>query len=896
MEDGLQAFPGSETASKAWKSLTNTVFRTRTPAKITIQINFSTVAENWKLEVSPEDTIADVKQKIFDKYKIPIDDQILHVRGSDLEMNDIQTIKFYVIRENDILHLTLKDKDRPWKIYVEYATGDPVEVGVFPDEPLDQVRIRIFDQDVVLCDENNNEYDYTKSLTENNIKDKQTIHAQKAKARVDVPIRVNEANARHGRSRPATPPVPSRPKTPPPDPEKDRRGKIGDIEIERENESDDENVQLEVLRDTLKGVVPPAAGGAHREPANVPGIVEDDTGRSTVSVRSKKSRAEEAEDLNTALRRQTEKKEKLAGSIEKICRILGFTANKDTYEADITRKIDDLKAKSNKWDTFIKRLDKLLLEDGEIRVDGEAEGDIFTRVQNLKEFSIEIGQILQINGDIDLSAYKQKARDIMDNEARQKASITQLENKVARLKAVLTEKEANISDLQETNSSLKSMEGLSDDLLKIAAQEAESKALTYQQQNREYARIVREKQNEMDQLRTYVHELKSEVLQSKKLLDSKLQKFTEKVAQLVKQNETEKNTLGEQLKSYVADYNEMMRLYDEERKNTTALRHENATHQRQLQDNDRQLKTLLSEKVQLNSTLTQIEGDLAETRRTIHTHKQTIANATNKTRENEQEITKLQGIIRDHEKHAATTATELQRLRGIETQFKASRVGESDQLKTANDQIRQKDDEIRKITVELASTKSELSKLNGDYQKLRSTADDELKLIERLTQEKRDLHKEVDRLNNRTSYVVESTRTLPQATFSRQTRRGGPPGDDDSNYPDTYPYAPHDTDGHGDQASVHFAHLLARLRGLVGERPPIELVEDLVNLLEHYINTPKTQQTLLKRIMPGYTPSRHSMTFHDYLYDYLLQHDSSSSLDHQLRRLREEGHEYGTEV
>jgi hypothetical protein len=90
---------------------------------------------------------------------------------------------------------------------------------------------------------------------------------------------------------------------------------------------------------------------------------------------------------------------------------------------------------------------------------------------------------------------------------------------------------------------------------------------------------------------------------------------------------------------------------------------------------------------------------------------------------------------------------------------------------------------------------------------------------------------------------------------------------------------------------VHFAHLLARLRGLVGEDPAVELVEELVHVFEYHITTEKAQQALLKRIISGYTPSRQSMSFYKYVYDYLLQQDSSPSLDHQLRRLYAEGGE-----
>jgi predicted nucleic acid-binding Zn-ribbon protein len=363
--------------------------------------------------------------------------------------------------------------------------------------------------------------------------------------------------------------------------------------------------------------------------------------------------------------------------------------------------------------------------------------------------------------------------------------------------------------------------------------------------------------------------------------------------------EAEKNTLDERWKSTLEDYNKMKKSFDDEHNKNTALLHEITTHQRHLQELDRQLKTLASEKQHANSTLTQIKGELAETKRVIHTHEQTIAIANNKIRENEQEITKLQGKIRVHEQQAGTNAAELKRLQDVETLYKTLGSSESDQLKTARDQIKQKDDVIRNITIDLGNTKSDLSKVNGEYQKLRKTVDDEVKMIERLTDEKKYLLTELDRLNSRTSYVAGPARILPQTTFSRRTGRRGPPDDgggDDGDYDDTYQHAPHDPDDHGDQASVHFAYLLARLRGLVGEEPSIELVENLVRVLEHHITTEKARQALLKRIIPGYTPSRQPMSFHAYLYDYLLQYDSSPSIHHQLRRLREEGNEDGIQV
>jgi hypothetical protein len=222
MQDGLGPFLPS------WS---DTVSRVRTgkwptAAKITIQINFSTVAENWKLEVSPEDTIADVKQQISDKHKIPFGDQILNTGTDDVIMTlkDNEKIKDSHIKQDDILKLKLREKTYPFTIYIQYNTGDPVPVGVSPDEILDGVRARIFDQDVALYNDAGNECAYNASVNGNGIKNGDFLYAQDEKAKKDIPnqeiaVQRREANARHGRSRPATPPVPSRPRTPPPDPE-----------------------------------------------------------------------------------------------------------------------------------------------------------------------------------------------------------------------------------------------------------------------------------------------------------------------------------------------------------------------------------------------------------------------------------------------------------------------------------------------------------------------------------------------------------------------------------------------------------------------------------------------------------------------------------------------------
>jgi hypothetical protein len=194
MQDGLQMRAGAKAAGR-W--ISNRFGRgSATEDTFTIQIQFSTVADSWKLVVSPEETIADVKQQIFDKHKIPSTQQILFMSGSAIAMLDTQMISHYKLKENAILHLSLTYIRRPWKIYVEYATGDPVPVTVFPDKALDMVRIMIFDQDVTLVDNDDQEYDYAKTLTEQNIKNGETIYAQKSNASVDIPVQ-EEAVQRH---------------------------------------------------------------------------------------------------------------------------------------------------------------------------------------------------------------------------------------------------------------------------------------------------------------------------------------------------------------------------------------------------------------------------------------------------------------------------------------------------------------------------------------------------------------------------------------------------------------------------------------------------------------------------------------------------------------------------
>jgi hypothetical protein len=900
MQDGLEVkLPGSETAKAGARALWNVATGNwRTPAKITIQINFSTVAANWQLEVSPTNTIANVKQKIFEQHHLPAYDQQLSIGHPDpVEfINDTDTLQQCGIKNNDILHLKLKDHDRPITIYIQYRSGERVSVGVMNHDTLDEVRARIFDQDVVLHDKDSAVLNYKLTVAENNLKNDDVLYAQDEKVKVDIP-------------------KPMRLKTPPSAQKErsDRQRKSGEHEIERESESsEDETDKLRVLDAALKGDGPRAASGAREKSADKHGLEEEV--KSQMSSKSRRTVYSQAEEevarLEAKLQEKRDQIEEERKFIRGLCSKLGLVVKSDSFHSDIATKIDEIQGKLTKRDTLIGGLKKMF-EGEEILPAVEDDGHLVASIKELKDFSVEIGRLLKVTGDVDLTAYKNKTREIMEHETRQRATITQLESEVAHFKAVVQEKEANISDLQAANTSLKSMENMSEDSLKKSAQEAEAKALTYQQQIRQYERVTSEQQDKVDKLGTELDEVKSQLQLVTSQSAAKLLQFTDKVARRVKQIEAEKQALIQQLNEADTEAYALENKHKELKQQYTALEHQNTTNERHLKAAEQKFYTQANEIKIANHKLQEIGDQLSTAKKTIQTHEQTIATINTKLQTSDQEITKLQGFIRDHEKHATTTAAQLKRLEGIEKQFNASLAGEDAKLQLANDQIKQKDGEIHKITAELASTKSELSKLSTEIDKVLELNKTQRLLIDNLTREKQDAEYSVTLLKKQVRKVSSPQQIVstPENSESRQaigyynrifqggSGGGGGGGGGDDPHQSYHQYAPHDTDGRGDQASVHFAHLLARLRELLGEDPSIALVDDLVGVFENHITTNTARQALLRRIRPESATSRYPMTFHEYLYDYLLEHTSKTmSIHDQLRKLHEEGSQNGIDV
>jgi hypothetical protein len=159
--------------------------------KIKLQIQFSQASPPWNIiMISPDGTIGDLKQLILSMYKIPIEEQTLY-RSSDhngqLELYNHQNLKHYNLNANDVLFLKLKDKQREWIIYVKYKKGEVVAVPVSPSDSLDEVRIRIFGQDLLFKKSNGSYYALPLALTDLDIKNGDVIDvATDGHPKVDV--------------------------------------------------------------------------------------------------------------------------------------------------------------------------------------------------------------------------------------------------------------------------------------------------------------------------------------------------------------------------------------------------------------------------------------------------------------------------------------------------------------------------------------------------------------------------------------------------------------------------------------------------------------------------------------------------------------------------------------
>lgn len=102
------------------------------------------------LEVVPEDTIENVKKKMFEEEGIAVECTHIVYAGKTLE--DQRTLGDYNIRRESILHLIPTHRDSVMPIHLQTLTGKTITLEVAPQDTINDVKKEIFQKERIMVE------------------------------------------------------------------------------------------------------------------------------------------------------------------------------------------------------------------------------------------------------------------------------------------------------------------------------------------------------------------------------------------------------------------------------------------------------------------------------------------------------------------------------------------------------------------------------------------------------------------------------------------------------------------------------------------------------------------------------------------------------------------------